>query len=109
MFYVPGMAVYKCVIINDRQLYRRSYRLIMANKTIKPNTRKEPLSKKKVVSIRKTTKSTKKLDAQLKVSSTSSSETTVDVSLKIRKSKVITFAEACFNCPSPKCNYVVSR
>ena len=83
--------------------------MIMANRTIKPNTRKEPLSKKKVVSIRKTTKSTKKLDVQLKVSCASGSETTVDVSLKIRKSKVITFAEAHFDCPSPNCNYVISR
>ena len=81
----------------------------MANRTIKPNARKESLSKKKVVSIRKTTKSTKKLDVQLKVSCASGSETTVGVSLKIRKSKVITNAEAHFNCPTPTCNSVISR
>ena len=81
----------------------------MANRTIKPNARKESLSKKKVVSIRKTTKSMKKLDVQLKVSCASGSETTVGVSLKIRKSKVITNAEAHFYCPTPTCNYVISR
>ena len=60
----------------------------MAKKTTKPKnveiTCKESLSKKKLVSIRKCTKSTKKLDAQLKAGCASSSETTVDVSLKMR-------------------------
>ena len=108
MFYVSGMVVYKCVNLIDRQLLR-SCRLIMVNKTIKPNTCKESLPKKKVVSIRKSTSSTKKMDVKLKVGFSSSSEIAVDVSVKIRKSKVITFAEAHFKCPNPKCNYVISR
>ena len=62
------------------------------------------MPKKKVVSIRKSTNSTKKLDVKLKVGYASSSEIAVNVSVKIRISKVITFAEAHFNCPNPECN-----
>ena len=95
----------------------------MAKKITKPTnveiTCKETLSKKKAVSVRKSAPSavgksrpkceTKKLVNKLKAVCAVSSETTVDVTSKMRKSKVITYAEARFKCPTPTCKYVVSR
>ena len=77
----------------------------MVNKTVKPNTCKESLPRKKVMSIRKSSSSTKKMNVKLKVGISSSSDVAVDVSVKIRNnSKVSTFAEAHFKCPNPKCD-----
>ena len=78
---------------------------------------KETLSKKlskKSVIVRKSTQSgvgksrlkseTKKLDTKLKAVGAIGSESKIDVTLKVRKSKVVTNAEARFNCPSADCD-----
>ena len=82
----------------------------MVNKVIKPNTCKESLSKKKGITIRKSSCSTKKANINLKVGISTNSEVAIDVSVKFRNnSKVSTWAEAHFKCPNPKCDLVVSR
>ena len=80
----------------------------MVNKAVKSNTCKEPLSRKKEISIRKSSGSTKKVNIKLKVGV--STNVAIDVSVKMRNnSKVSTWAEAHFKCPNPTCDLVVSR
>ena len=82
----------------------------MVNKVTKPNTCKESLSKKKGVSVRKSSCSTKKANINLKVDISTNSEVAVDVSVKFRNyKKVSTWAEAHFKCPNPECLLTVSR
>ena len=86
--------------------------------TICKETLPKKLSKKSV-SVRKSTQSgvgkscskseTKKLDMKLKSDVAITCESTVDVTQKLRKSKVVTNAEARFTCPSDKCDQVVIR
>ena len=82
----------------------------MVNKVTKPKTCKESLSKKKGISIRKTSCSTKKANINLKVDISTNSEVAIDVSVKFRNNKkVSTWAEAHFKCPNPDCLLTVSR
>ena len=51
----------------------------------------------------------RKLDTKLKAVDAIRSESIIDVTKKVRKFKVVTNAEARFNCPSADCDHVVIR
>ena len=80
----------------------------MVNKVIKPKNCKESLSKKKEISHRKSSCSTKKVKINLQVDVSANSD--VAVSVKFRNNtKMTTWSEAAFDCPNPDCDLTVKR
>ena len=82
----------------------------MVNKVIKPKICKEILSKKKEISLRKSSCSTKKVKINMQVDISTNSEVAIDVAVKFRNNKkVSTWSEATFECPNPDCDLTVGR
>ena len=75
---------------------------------IKPKNCKERLSKKKEISHRKSSKSTKNVKINLKVDVSVNSDVAVMVKFR-NNTKRTTWSEAAFECPNPDCPLIVKR
>ena len=75
---------------------------------IKPKNCKERLSKKKEISHRKSSKSTKNVKINLKVDASVNSDIAVMVKFR-NNTRRTTWSEAAFECPNPDCPLIVKR